>query len=160
MSHLTERTLVLNRSWTAITTTSVRHALVLAYRKVARIICPDTYQAYEFTDWAELSTERDGPAIRTPLLRIRVPEIIVLNRYNGYPRRGIAFSRRHIYRRDSYTCQYCGARPGTYPGSSSGSTTDRWMACWTGCGAPSRLPGMGLTSAISWSGHAASSICS
>jgi 5-methylcytosine-specific restriction endonuclease McrA len=113
MSYLTERALVLNQSWAAITTTSVRHALVLAYRKVARIICPDTYEAYELSDWAELSATRDGPAIHTPFLRIRVPEIIVLTRYNGFPRRGVAFSRRNIYRRDNYTCQYCGAKPGS-----------------------------------------------
>ncbi len=113
MSVLTERALVLNRSWTAITTTTVRHALVLAYRQVARIICPETYEAYDFADWAEIRAAEGEPAIYTPLFRIRVPEIIVLTRYNGFPRRGAAFSRRNIYRRDNYTCQYCGARPGS-----------------------------------------------
>ena len=97
----------------AISTTTVRHALVLAYREVARIICPDTYQAYDLEDWAEISRITDGPAIFTPFLRIRIPEIIVLKRYNGFPKRGVAFSRRNIYRRDAYTCQYCGARPGS-----------------------------------------------
>jgi 5-methylcytosine-specific restriction endonuclease McrA len=139
MSYLTERALVLNRSWSAITTTSVRHALVLACRKVARIICPETYQAYELSDWAELSATRDGPAIYTPLLRIPVPEIIVLTRYNGFPRRGVAFSRRNIYRRDDYTCQYCGARPGSellsidhiLPRSRGGTST--WDNCVIAC---------------------------
>jgi 5-methylcytosine-specific restriction endonuclease McrA len=139
MNVLAERALVLNRSWTAITTTSVRQALVLAYRRVARIICPETYQAYEFADWAELTAEESGPAVRTPLLRIRVPEIIVLTRYNGYPRRGIAFSRRNIYRRDRYTCQYCGARPGSellsidhvLPRSRGGRST--WENCVLAC---------------------------
>jgi len=139
MSYLTERVLVLNQSWSAITTTSVRHALVLAYRRVARIICPDTYQAYELSDWAELSETRDGPAIYTPFLRIRVPEIIVLTRYNGFPRRGVAFSRRNIYRRDDYTCQYCGARPGSellsidhvVPRSRGGTST--WVNCVLAC---------------------------
>ena len=55
MSHLTDRALVLNRSWSAITTTTVRHAVVLAYRQVAQIICPDTFRAYDFEDWAQLS---------------------------------------------------------------------------------------------------------
>ncbi|MHC4471088.1 MAG: HNH endonuclease [Planctomycetota bacterium] len=139
MSALGERALVLNRSWTAITTTTVRHALVLAYRQVAQIICPDTYQAYDFHDWAELSRLTDGPAIFTPFLRIRVPEIIVLKRYNGFPRRGVAFSRRNIYRRDAYTCQYCGARPGSellsidhvVPRSEGGKST--WENCALAC---------------------------
>jgi 5-methylcytosine-specific restriction endonuclease McrA len=113
MSVLMEQALVLNRSWTAITTTSVRQALVLAYREVAQIICPDTYQVYDFEDWAELGGREDEPVINTPLLTLRVPEIIVLSRYNGFPQRGVAFSRRNIYRRDRFTCQYCGARPGS-----------------------------------------------
>lgn len=139
MSVLSERALVLNRSWTAITTTTVRHALVLAYREVAQIICPDTYRAYEFTDWAELSAEGDGPAIATPFLRIRVPEIIVLTRFAGFPKRGVSFSRRNIYRRDSYTCQYCGSRPGSellsidhvVPRSRGGRST--WENCVLAC---------------------------
>ncbi|MEN8150310.1 MAG: HNH endonuclease [Planctomycetota bacterium] len=139
MSYLTERALVLNRSWSAITTTSVRRALVLTCRKVARIICPETYQAYELADWAELSATRNGPAIYTPFLRIPVPEIIVLTRYNGFPRRGVAFSRRNIYRRDVYTCQYCGARPGSellsidhiLPRSRGGKST--WDNCVLAC---------------------------
>ncbi len=139
MSLLAERALVLNRSWTAITTTSVRHALVLAYRQVAKIICPDTYETYDFLDWAELSARAGGPAISTPLLRLRVPEIIVLQAYNGYPRQGVAFSRRNIYRRDRFTCQYCGARPGSellsidhvIPRSKGGKST--WENCVLAC---------------------------
>jgi len=139
MTALAERALVLNRSWTAITTTTVRHALVLVFRDVAKIICPDTYQAYDFADWAELPAESDVPAIHTPLLRIRVPEIIVLNYYNGFPRQGVAFSRRNIYRRDHYTCQYCGARPGSellsidhiVPRSRGGKST--WENCALAC---------------------------
>jgi 5-methylcytosine-specific restriction endonuclease McrA len=123
----------------AISTTTVRHALVLAYRRVAQIICPETYQAYDFHDWTELSALGDGPAIHTPFLRIRVPEIIVLNRFNGVPRRGVAFSRRNIYRRDAYTCQYCGSRPGSellsidhvVPRSEGGKST--WGNCVLAC---------------------------
>jgi 5-methylcytosine-specific restriction endonuclease McrA len=139
MSLLADRALVLNRSWTAITTTTVRHALVLAYRGVARIICPETYQAYEFSDWTELSSRNGEPAIYTPFLRIRVPEIIVLTRYNGFPKKGVSFSRRNIYRRDAYTCQYCGARPGSellsidhvVPRSRGGTST--WENCVLAC---------------------------
>lgn len=140
MSVLSERALVLNRSWTAITTTSVRHALVLAYRQVAQIICPDTYRAYEFEDWAELSLAAGGDAVvTTPVLKIRVPEIIVLTRYAGFPRRGVSFSRRNIYRRDGYMCQYCGARPGSellsidhiVPRSRGGKSS--WENCALAC---------------------------
>lgn len=139
MSVLMEPALVLNKSWTAITTTSVRQALVLAYREVASIICPDTYRAYDFQDWAQLRAREDEPLIRTPFLTLRVPEIIVLNRYNGFPRRGAAFSRRNLYRRDAFTCQYCGGRPGSellsidhvVPRSRGGKST--WVNCVLAC---------------------------
>ena len=139
MSALAERALVLNRSWAAVSTTSVRHALVLVYRQVARIICPDTYQTYDLNDWADLSASKNAPAIHTPMLTLRVPEIIVLSRYNGFPKRGVAFSRRNIYRRDANTCQYCGARPGTellsidhiVPRSKGGKST--WENCVLAC---------------------------
>ena len=54
------RTLILNRSWTAISTTSVRNALGLLYRDVARAVCPETFTPHDFDSWAELSRSRDG----------------------------------------------------------------------------------------------------
>jgi 5-methylcytosine-specific restriction endonuclease McrA len=139
MSVLAERALVLNRSWTAICTTTVRDALVMAYREIAQIICPDTCEAYDFTDWTSLAAREGEAVITTPLLRIRVPEVIVLKRYNGFPLHTVAFSRRNIYRRDAYTCQYCGSRPGSellsidhvVPRSRGGRSN--WVNCVLAC---------------------------
>lgn len=110
---LDHRTLVLNRSWVAITTTTVREALSMVYQGAARVICADTYQAHDFDSWSEVGAAQDEPCIRTVAMRLRVPEIIVLGTYDGFPRRTVAFSRRNLYRRDRYTCQYCGCEPGT-----------------------------------------------
>ena len=136
---LQERTLVLNRSWMAITTTTVRHALSLVYQDTARIICPDTYQAHDFDSWTSLSVARDEPCVRTVALRMRIPEIIVLGMYDGLPSRTVAFSRRNLYRRDHQTCQYCGQRPGTeelsidhvVPRSKGGRSS--WENCVLAC---------------------------
>ncbi|MGQ0613208.1 MAG: HNH endonuclease [Planctomycetaceae bacterium] len=138
-STLDDRTLVLNRSWAAITTTSVRHALCLVYQRVARVICPDTYETHDFDSWSSLAVARDEPQIRTVSLNIRVPEVIVLALYDGYPSRKVAFSRRNLYRRDQFTCQYCGCRPGSeelsidhiLPRSRGGRTT--WENCALAC---------------------------
>jgi 5-methylcytosine-specific restriction endonuclease McrA len=70
---------------------------------------------------------------------IRVPEVIVLVQYDRAPRRHVPFSRRNLYRRDHYTCQYCGSRPGTenlsidhvVPRSFGGHTT--WTNCVLAC---------------------------
>ena len=39
--------------------------------------------------------------------RIRVPEVITLTEYDRVPTNAVTFSRRNIYKRDRYTCQYC-----------------------------------------------------
>ena len=112
-SVLHEQALVLNRSWAAIATTSVREALSMLFTGSAKAIRPETYEAHEFESWAALSLEPDEPCVRTVTLRIKVPEVIVLTDYNGMPNPRPAFSRRNLYRRDANTCQYCGRKPGT-----------------------------------------------
>jgi len=136
---LGEPTLVLNRSWMAITTTTVRRALSLVYLDAARVICPETYQAHDFDSWSELSVARDEPCVSTVALRVKVPEIIVLLFYDEMPKRSVAFSRRNLYRRDQFACQYCGGRPGSeeltidhiVPRSEGGRTT--WRNCVLAC---------------------------
>jgi len=135
---LGEPTLVLNRSWLAITTTTVRRALSLVFQESAHIICPRTYEVHDFTSW--LSQEVNGdPFIRTVRMRVRMPEVIVLRSYDGLPARSVPFGRRNLYRRDAYTCQYCGRRPGAadltidhvLPRSRGGKTS--WENCVLAC---------------------------
>ena len=138
-SVLTQPTLVLNRAWAAIATTTVRHALSLAYTGAARFIRPETYEALGFESWADLAIPPDEPCIRTVALQIRVPEVIVLTHYSGIPTQTATFSRRNLYKRDHNTCQYCGSRPGTselsidhvVPRSRGG--TSSWENCVLAC---------------------------
>jgi len=110
---LDQRALVLNRSWVAIDTTTVRKALVWMYRGLARAIAPDSYETYDFGSWADLAVSKGEPCIHTISFQIRVPEIIILALYNEVPKKEVVFSRRNIYKRDRYTCQYCGEQPGS-----------------------------------------------
>lgn len=140
---LHERTLVLNKHWTAVTTTTVRTALVLLYRESARVICPETYEVFDLMGWIDLSmTGGLGgamPAIHTPRYHIRKPEVILLCEYGGHPRREVTFSRKNLYRRDNYTCQYCGVKTTTeelsidhvIPKSRGGKTA--WDNCVLAC---------------------------
>lgn len=136
---LDEPTLVLNRSWLAISTTTVRKAMSLLYQRAASVICPETYQPHDFDSWSSLAVARDEPCVRTVSLRLKVPEIIVLSCYDSLPRRSVAFSRRNLYRRDHFTCQYCGSRPGSeeltidhiVPRSLGGRTA--WNNCVLAC---------------------------
>jgi 5-methylcytosine-specific restriction endonuclease McrA len=110
---LDDTALVLNRSWVPIGTTSVRDAIVMLYREAARVILPEDYSVHDFDSWASLRVAEEEPCIRTITLRIKVPEVLLLTRYDDYPIRRIPFSRRNIYRRDRFRCQYCGQKRDT-----------------------------------------------
>jgi 5-methylcytosine-specific restriction endonuclease McrA len=136
---LNEQTLVLNRHWVPIGTTSVRTALCLLHRRTARAVSPDDYSVHDFDSWACLRVAEEEPCIRTVSLRLRVPEVVLLTRYDKYPRHRVTFSRRNIFRRDRYACQYCGARPRVdelsvdhvVPRSRGGKST--WTNCVLSC---------------------------
>ncbi len=136
---LNDPTLVLNRSWVAITTTTVWSALGLVCRGAARVIEPETCITYDLRSWSDLLPREGERSIRTVQSRIRVPEVIVLTEHDSPPRRSVPFSRRNLYRRDSYRCQYCGMGQTTaelsidhvIPRCRGGKTT--WENCVLSC---------------------------
>ena len=141
---LSQPALVLNRSWVAIDTTSVREALRLLCKGAAMAVSPETYEVHHFDSWTDLVVEPDEPHIRTVRLKIRVPEVIALTGYDRIPTQSVAFSRRNLFKRDKNTCQYCGRKPGTagltidhvMPRSRGGRST--WKNCVLACVACNR----------------------
>jgi 5-methylcytosine-specific restriction endonuclease McrA len=140
--------LVLNAGWTPLRTVSVRRAIGLLCREVARVVDPEDYRTYDFTSWADLGDLfEDGDVLLSPRLRVPIPEVIVLQHYDGLPRRQPVFSRRNLFLRDRESCQYCGARPGTreltidhvLPRSLGGRT--EWTNCVLACGRCNRRKG-------------------
>jgi 5-methylcytosine-specific restriction endonuclease McrA len=79
------------------------------------------------------------PCIRTARLRLRVPEVVSLTRYDRLPSTAVMFSRRNVAKRDHYLCQYCGAQPGgdaitidhVVPRSQGGASS--WTNCVAAC---------------------------
>ena len=110
---LNRPTLVLNRSWQPVGVASVSRSLVLLWNDNARVVDPQDYQLYTWADWSRLIPREDEPFIQAVRMRLRVPEVVALTRYDRIPTNAVTFSRRNIYKRDRYTCQYCGAQPGT-----------------------------------------------
>jgi 5-methylcytosine-specific restriction endonuclease McrA len=102
--------LVLNRSWVAVHIAPVRRALTLLYIDAARVVHPHDYSLHTFESWVTLSQNGlGGRYLHTPRTRIRVPEVVLLNVFNGFVRREVRLSRQGIVERDRHTCQYCGA---------------------------------------------------
>ena len=132
-------TLVLNRQWQPVHVTTVARSLILLWNDAARVVDPDEYRLFSWSDWA-LRRPADGkPCIRFARLRLPVPEIITLAHYDRLPNTAVMFSRRNVAKRDHYTCQYCGAQPGAesitidhvLPRSQGGASS--WTNCVAAC---------------------------
>lgn len=107
--------LVLNRRWEPIQTTSVREAIGLVTKGAASVIDPETYERHDLFSWNDVSQARaavGASVIRSQRLALLAPEVVVLSEYAGRGERAVVFSRRNIFKRDRYTCQYCGVQPG------------------------------------------------
>ena len=132
-------TLVLNRNWQPVNVATVARALVLLWNESARVVDPDDYQTYTWADWSQLRVRDGDPSIQAIRLRLRAPEVIVLANYDRLPSAAVSFSRRNLFKRDHWTCQYCGLQPGAdeltidhvVPRSQGGTST--WENCVLAC---------------------------
>lgn len=105
-------TLVLNRNWQPVRVATVARALVLLWNETARVVDPEDFQLYTWADWSRLKPRADEPFVQAVRFRLRVPEVITLSGYDRLPLGAVTFSRRNVFKRDHYTCQYCGGQPG------------------------------------------------
>lgn len=131
--------LVLNRNWQAVNTIPVKRALRLLFKENAKIIEPETFETHTLESWADLKLIEGQSNLSTVGLSFRIPEIISVLKYSKLPIRKTIFSRANIYKRDKFTCQYCGAKPGTpelsvdhiFPKSRGGKSS--WTNCVLAC---------------------------
>lgn len=106
--------LVLNRFWQPVHTCSARRALkllCLGHAQVVQTDGDDRFRTHDLASWVEHS----GGAVVDDLvhsvrLALRVPRIIVLAIYDKLPRVEVRLTRRNVFLRDKFVCQYC-AKP-------------------------------------------------
>jgi len=113
MSALQNPVLVLNKAWQPVHVATVARALILLWKEAARIVDPADYQTFTWNDWSRLRPRDGDPFMSGVNFRMRVPEVITLTGYDRLPTRAVTFSRRNIFRRDHFQCQYCGVNPGS-----------------------------------------------
>jgi 5-methylcytosine-specific restriction endonuclease McrA len=136
---LAQPTLVLNRHWQPVHVSSVARAVVLLCTDAARVIDPVDFRLMSWDDWVRLAPDEDEPCIRSARLRLKVPEVICLARFDRLPNTSVTFSRRNVAKRDHFVCQYCGVQPGAasitidhvVPRSQGGATS--WTNCAAAC---------------------------
>lgn len=139
-SSLLERaTLVLNRSWRPVHVTTVRRALCMLFREAARVVEPETLSTYTFGEWLDQPVSDEALVIRSPSVRLPAPEIVLLIHYDRVPCHEAPFTRRNLFLRDEFTCQYCGKKCNSdhlsvdhvLPRSRGGNTS--WENCVLAC---------------------------
>ncbi len=132
-------TLVLNRNWQPVGVATVAKALTKVWNESARIVDPAGYQQYSWEDWSLLRPGEGDLFIQTRRFQLRVPEVVTLTNYDRLPTNSVTFSRRNVFKRDKFTCQYCGSQPGSeeltidhvLPRAQGGTST--WTNCVLAC---------------------------
>lgn len=145
MDTLSRPVLVLNKKWTPVGTVSLQRAITMLWSEYsdgtpkAKIIEPESYQQMSWDDWSKLKPSATDEVIKAANISFRIPEVIQLSRYEKLPQPKVHFSRRTLYKRDHYTCQYCLKRPGSeeltidhvVPRAQGGETS--WTNCVLAC---------------------------
>lgn len=140
-----QRCLVLNQGWSPVGTVTLQRAIVMLFQEYncgtpkAKVIDHETFQAFTWDDWSKLKPAVDDDVLRGAELEFRIPEVILLTKYNKIPKPKVHFSRRNLFKRDEMTCQYCGGRPGSneltidhvLPRSQGGDSS--WENCVLAC---------------------------
>lgn len=83
--------LVLNQDYSPISICSVQRAFLLVYLKKA-----------------ELVTNIKEKSLRSVTTTFPFPSIIKINKYVHIPYKGVVLTRHNVFKRDNFTCQYCG----------------------------------------------------
>lgn len=102
--------LVLNRNFQAVRVTTARRAFVMMYVGIARAL-DATFEPVEWDEWAAEPPEEGDEHVGTPRGPVRVPRLLLLSAYNRVPRTTVRLSRRNVFMRDGYRCQYCSKTP-------------------------------------------------
>jgi 5-methylcytosine-specific restriction endonuclease McrA len=112
MKALLERpVLVLNRYWQPVHTCSVRrslHLLCNGHAQVVQVEGDEKFQAHDLISWIRHSDGHPGgDRVRSARIGLLPPRVVVLTLYDRLPRLEVRFSRRNVFLRDQFTCQYC-----------------------------------------------------
>lgn len=116
--------LVLNKGWHPIDTVSVERAIKMCVGEWAdehgkmhpkaeildKRTISTTWTLHDWESWGNLVVDEGELVVRSSYRSYLVPEIIVVSRYSRVPQNQLKFNRSNLFKRDKYTCQYCGKR--------------------------------------------------
>jgi 5-methylcytosine-specific restriction endonuclease McrA len=108
MSLLNRQVLVLNKLWLPIETVPAIDAFGKLWCKKASVVSPKDYCVYDWDSWVEKSIDAEENVVHTGSEKILIPEVIVLSRFDKEFRKTLRLTKKNIYIRDGYVCQYTG----------------------------------------------------
>jgi len=119
MKILNDSVLVLNKHLMAIQVTTVKDAITALVSGRVKVIDQQYFQ-YDLRYWVELSKNIDGTEeadkycgkVHSPSITIYAPQVVVACEWDGHDPaiRTIKYSRRNVFQRDNFICQYCGKK--------------------------------------------------
>ena len=110
------RVLVLNRLWQPVNIVGIRRAFGLLTQENAQVIntADGSFRTMNLAEWVQFSLdnppEDEHGCISTVALRLRLPSVVLLSYFDRVPIKEVRFSRRAIFERDDFHCQYCARR--------------------------------------------------
>jgi len=108
MSALNKPVLVLNKVWLPIRVITALRAFKLIFAGKASAVDSETYYVYNWKKWTEQPVSESDDSVSTVNFLIKVPEVIVLSKYDKVFKKKAKLTKRNIYIRDGYKCQYSG----------------------------------------------------
>lgn len=107
--------LVLNKGRSAVRVQSVKKSIIKVSNEKAMILDPETSILHNWEEWvgnfSYLNEDvTDFNCIEAKDIKIKVPEIIVLTKYNKLPKFSIVLNRRNLLIRDGLIDQYTGKK--------------------------------------------------
>ncbi len=97
-------TLVLNKSWQPIDSTTVKESFADVISERALFLEPESYVQHDIRSWMKQPVADGDRFVTTTTGRIKVPEVLLFREYNKSPVRKVHFCRRNLWRRDRCLC--------------------------------------------------------
>ena len=118
MGNLQKEVLVLNKMWNAIRVIEAIRAFTLLFAGKASVVDGSDYTVFDWDSWSKITPEDDDSmVISTSKGMVKIPKVIVLSKYDKLPKKGMKLTKRNIFLRDEFRCQYSGIKINTKNGN-------------------------------------------
>lgn len=126
--------LVLDRGFQAYDSTTLDDAFKSVENNRAQFV-DEMYNTYDIKSWFDLPVPDGATCVHTVRNTLRIPEVMRFKHYEKKRRSRVIFSRKNLFKRDHWRCQYCGKkpRPDEITMDHVDPRTNGGVSCFTNC---------------------------